>query len=586
MRRSTRIKSKAEVGHGNSQLQSEQIAKKDLSQSAFNAPPDAPTNLSDADEKLTSHNDLIENTVSHQVQSCLKNNYSSDEENSTELKSNSISTKKSKAKKKTTIQIKKSSKNSVKLKQKFLNFIETDPSSEKEICKTDCLNSSPVTFIPIVSTQVKTTESINQLELNENDIFVDIIPLVIEKPLEFTKEKLTESKESEMLESEDLQLENLKDSVKSESKIQSSFNQSPKLSNKKINAEQTLNALKEKPQKVILSVSEFNNNQSKISMNSNKSCENFENNNETRLKINKKIQDDDICLKPVIVAENCCQSAELSLLNNSPKKSQKKYVSLNPLNYVQINIDNNSDLTKDAAGFKANSFLKNLLHNPTKSHLPHEKMDVCGLDKVLLDPAPDTLSKCGLTSSIQYSIGVSSSNFYNGLTREKKQKNGVEAVMEKSVLTSDLEKRVCAPKMFESKHSKQVKRKKIAEETAGKGWYNLPKTEVTEEIKRDLQIIKMRGVLDGKHHYKRNDSNKLPKYFQIGTIVEGAHEFYNSRVPNKKRKATIVDELLNDAEFRRKNKKNFLQLQKKKMSGGKKFYKQKINKSKPTWART
>ncbi|XP_002168759.3 deoxynucleotidyltransferase terminal-interacting protein 2 isoform X1 [Hydra vulgaris] len=579
MRRSTRIKSKVEVGHGNSQLQSEQIAKKDLSQSAFNAPPDQ-TNLSDADEKLTSLNDLIEDTLSHQVQSCLKN--SSDEENSTELKSNSISTKKSKAKKKTTIQIKKSSKKSEKLKQKSLNFIETDPSSEKEIYKADCLNSSPVTFIPIVSTQVKTTESINQLELNENDILVDIIPLVIEKPLEFTKEKLTKSKEREILESEGLQSENLKDSVKLESKFQSSFNQSPNLSNKKINFEQTLNALEEK--NVILSISELNDSQSKNGLNSNKSCENFENNNETSLKINKKIQDD-ICLKPIIVAENCSQSAELALLNDSPKKSQKKYVSLNPLNYVQINIDNNSDLSKDAAGFKVNSFLKNLLHNPTKSHLPHEKMDVCGLDRVLLDPAPDTLSK-GLTSSIQYSIGVSSSNFYSGLTSEKKQKNGVEAVMEKSVLTSDLEKRVCAPKMFESKHSKQVKRKKIAEETAGKGWYNLPKTEVTEEIKRDLQIIKMRGVLDGKHHYKRNDSNKLPKYFQIGTIVEGAHEFYNSRVPNKKRKATIVDELLNDAEFRRKNKKNFLQLQKKKMSGGKKYYKQKINKSKPTWART
>jgi hypothetical protein len=37
----------------------------------------------------------------------------------------------------------------------------------------------------------------------------------------------------------------------------------------------------------------------------------------------------------------------------------------------------------------------------------------------------------------------------------------------------------------------------------------------------------------------------------MGTVVESAADFYGSRIPNKRRKLTLVDELLNDAEFRR-----------------------------------
>ena len=36
--------------------------------------------------------------------------------------------------------------------------------------------------------------------------------------------------------------------------------------------------------------------------------------------------------------------------------------------------------------------------------------------------------------------------------------------------------------------------------TAGKNWFDLPRTELTPQLKRDLQLIKMRNVLDPHRH--------------------------------------------------------------------------------------
>ena len=37
----------------------------------------------------------------------------------------------------------------------------------------------------------------------------------------------------------------------------------------------------------------------------------------------------------------------------------------------------------------------------------------------------------------------------------------------------------------------------------------------------------------------------------MGTIVETSADFYSSRIPKKQRKKTLVDELLEDADFRK-----------------------------------
>lgn len=215
-----------------------------------------------------------------------------------------------------------------------------------------------------------------------------------------------------------------------------------------------------------------------------------------------------------------------------------------------------------------------------------KKGDKFALDNVLINSNCDDNVK---SVSIDTHSTLNDKNLYlekgYGIQKEVIDTK-VEKLMKKSVLPDNLENIEKVPKLFESSAIKKLERKKKREESAGKDWYNLPKTEMTEELKRDFQIIQMRNALDSKHHYKRNDSNKLPKYFQVGTIVEGAHEFHSARITKKQRKRTMVEELLADAEFRRKNKRRFIEIQKKNVKGGKGYYKKMKNKRKETWART
>lgn len=117
----------------------------------------------------------------------------------------------------------------------------------------------------------------------------------------------------------------------------------------------------------------------------------------------------------------------------------------------------------------------------------------------------------------------------------------------------------------------RIKEKKA---TAGADWFNLPKTELTPELRRDLQLLKMRNVLDPHRHFKKMDSKSdVPAFSQVGTVIEGPTEYYNARINNRDRKKTFVEEVLaQEAETGRFQKKS-LEIQKAKSSGKKGFYK-------------
>jgi hypothetical protein len=103
-------------------------------------------------------------------------------------------------------------------------------------------------------------------------------------------------------------------------------------------------------------------------------------------------------------------------------------------------------------------------------------------------------------------------------------------------------------------------RRQEREKTKGKDWFDMPAPEMTEERKLDLELLQMRGALDPKRFYKRSDMRETPKYFQIGTVVDSPYDFYSDRIPTKARKRTMVDELLADAEFKRYNKRKYVQI--------------------------
>lgn len=115
--------------------------------------------------------------------------------------------------------------------------------------------------------------------------------------------------------------------------------------------------------------------------------------------------------------------------------------------------------------------------------------------------------------------------------------------------------------------------------TAGSDWFNLPRTDVTPELKRELQILRMRDVLDPKRHYKKESSRAIiPEYSQVGTLIEGPTEFYSARIPNSQRKRSLVEEILEGERGSARFKTKYKEVQAKKMSGKRGHYRRLMEK--------
>ncbi|OAY69685.1 rRNA-processing protein fcf2, partial [Ananas comosus] len=111
--------------------------------------------------------------------------------------------------------------------------------------------------------------------------------------------------------------------------------------------------------------------------------------------------------------------------------------------------------------------------------------------------------------------------------------------------------------------------KKSLKDTAGASWFDMPAPTITPELKKDLEILKLRSVLDPKRHFKKGDKSKtLPKYFQVGTVIEPASEFFSGRLTKKERKATLVDELLSDHNLKAYRKRKVQEIEESRKPGG------------------
>ena len=61
----------------------------------------------------------------------------------------------------------------------------------------------------------------------------------------------------------------------------------------------------------------------------------------------------------------------------------------------------------------------------------------------------------------------------------------------------------------------------VVPDTAGKAWFDLPATAITDEVKADMRVLRLRAAFDPKTFHKKFDTTKFPKHFQMGTVVEG-----------------------------------------------------------------
>jgi len=186
-----------------------------------------------------------------------------------------------------------------------------------------------------------------------------------------------------------------------------------------------------------------------------------------------------------------------------------------------------------------------------------------------------TDSRICLSSTLQHGIADPNGGVYIDT-------NGNAQVSEGYLKSlSDLEQhkknaKSCEELARETKGPRQLQKERRTEreKTKGRDWFNLPAPEMTEQLKNDLTVLQMRKVLDPKRFYKGPDiRGTLPKYFQMGRIVETPADFYSGRIPKKQRKATLVDELLDDADFRRYNKRKYEEIQAKQPRTYNKAYK-------------
>jgi len=128
--------------------------------------------------------------------------------------------------------------------------------------------------------------------------------------------------------------------------------------------------------------------------------------------------------------------------------------------------------------------------------------------------------------------------------------------------------------------------KKIVGGTSVAKWTDMPTPTLTPELKKQFQLLKVRSAMDPKRHYKANDTKGIPTHFQVGTVIEGNTEFYSGRLTKKERKQTFADELLANSQLKSFRKRKYTEIQEEKGKGGKKFYKQKKNRQKSSWAKT
>jgi len=152
-------------------------------------------------------------------------------------------------------------------------------------------------------------------------------------------------------------------------------------------------------------------------------------------------------------------------------------------------------------------------------------------------------------------------DLYSSLTDDN------NSIFKHSVIQADFATRESVP---QEKTKKQLQKERIKErkQTLGKKWYHMRPPEMTDEVKRDLEVLQMRNVLDPKRFYKHNDRKTLPKYFQMGTIMDSSADYYSSRLTKKQRKQTLVDELLADAEFKNFQKRKYSEIQAKQRATG------------------
>ncbi|KEY67278.1 hypothetical protein S7711_04531 [Stachybotrys chartarum IBT 7711] len=112
--------------------------------------------------------------------------------------------------------------------------------------------------------------------------------------------------------------------------------------------------------------------------------------------------------------------------------------------------------------------------------------------------------------------------------------------------------------------------KKKFQDTAGDQWFGLPKTDLTPEMKRNWQLLRMRNLLDPKQQKKPLRAS-VPKYSHLGEIISNPQDPHTAKITRKERKRTFLEEVMN-SHSQSKLRHRYAGIQKEKTSGKKASY--------------
>ncbi|CAD7696741.1 unnamed protein product [Ostreobium quekettii] len=91
-------------------------------------------------------------------------------------------------------------------------------------------------------------------------------------------------------------------------------------------------------------------------------------------------------------------------------------------------------------------------------------------------------------------------------------------------------------------------------------WFSMPPTKPTEQTKQDLTVLSMRSCFGSVGLYKSEGRKGMPKWFQIGSILDDPTAPPSHRLPKRLRKRSLAEQLLSE-DAREKLQRRFQSIQ-------------------------
>ena len=161
-------------------------------------------------------------------------------------------------------------------------------------------------------------------------------------------------------------------------------------------------------------------------------------------------------------------------------------------------------------------------------------------------------------------------DFNNPLNPRANRPNPVdeklETLMKKSVINDSSFYQCKTEEPQKSKRALKRFRQEIRERTAGKNWFYMKPSELTDADLIDRELLSMRDVVYSDRFYKKSSLkiSSLSKYVQVGTWQKSPLDFYSDRRQFKgSRNKTLVDSLMADADFKKSNREKYLKVMRK-----------------------